>query len=62
MFRKKLVIIGDGACGKTSLLLAYQNSNKKCFDEPEPTILNTNTIKINLNDKIEVISLLNNID
>ncbi|OBZ91178.1 Ras-like GTP-binding protein Rho1 [Choanephora cucurbitarum] len=24
-FRKKIVIVGDGACGKTSLLIVYQN-------------------------------------
>lgn len=23
--RKKIVIVGDGACGKTSLLIVYQN-------------------------------------
>ncbi len=55
MLRKKLVIIGDGACGKTSLLLAYQKNNKKFFEEPEPTILMTDTINVNFNDKIEVI-------
>lgn len=44
--RKKLVIIGDGSCGKTSLLNTYIN---KAFDKDfKPTVLETTTIKIEI--------------
>jgi GTPase SAR1 family protein len=33
--RKKIVIVGDGACGKTSLLVVYQNGK---FPEVSQTI------------------------
>ena len=46
---RKLVIIGDGCCGKTSMLLAYLSNEKKCMVKPDPTILDTCLIKIELN-------------
>lgn len=36
--RKKIVIVGDGACGKTSLLIVYQNGK---FPEVKNKIVNT---------------------
>ncbi|RNA26382.1 rho-related GTP-binding [Brachionus plicatilis] len=48
--RKKLVIIGDGSCGKTSLLSSYIN---KVFDpDLKPTVLDTTTIKTEIQGSI----------
>ena len=48
--RKKLVIIGDGCCGKTSLLHAY--AKNEFINEHHPTIVDTHVQIIQLeNDK-----------
>ena len=44
----KIALIGDGLCGKTSLLLAYLNDDKKFHSRPEPTVLDTCLVKVDL--------------
>lgn len=47
--RKKLVIVGDGACGKTSLLIAYKNGE---FPQVHvPTLFETFIAKIKIDGK-----------
>lgn len=47
--RKKLVVVGDGACGKTCLLIAYTRDE---FSETHiPTVFETYVTDIKLNDK-----------
>jgi GTPase SAR1 family protein len=45
---RKIALIGDGLCGKTSLLLAYLSEDKKFYSRPEPTVLDTCLIKVDL--------------
>lgn len=50
--RKKLVIIGDGSTGKTSLLRSYLASDKKLKYDPDPTILETSVVRVEVNKKL----------
>ena len=45
---KKIALIGDGSCGKTSLLLAHLNNEKRFHKKPEPTVLDCVRIEIDL--------------
>ncbi|KAL3852977.1 hypothetical protein ACJMK2_016575 [Sinanodonta woodiana] len=47
--RKKLVIVGDGACGKTSLLIKF--SKDKFLDVYIPTVFETDVTDIELDGK-----------
>lgn len=55
IIRKKLVIIGDGNCGKTSLLHAY--AKNEFVNEHHPTIVDTHVqiIQLENNKKIELV-------
>ena len=47
--RKKLVIVGDGACGKTSLLYAFKN---EAFPETHvPTVFENSVKSIKLDNR-----------
>ncbi|KAI8639155.1 small GTPase superfamily [Parasitella parasitica] len=47
--RKKIVIVGDGACGKTSLLIVYQNGR---FPEKYlPTVFENYISRVDLDNK-----------
>ena len=48
--RKKLVIVGDGACGKTSLLLVF--SKDEFFEFYEPTVFDNYLTEIEVNGKL----------
>ena len=48
--RKKLVIVGDGACGKTSLLFVF--SKDEFFDFYEPTVFDNYLTEIEVNGKL----------
>ena len=48
--RKKLVIVGDGACGKTSLLFVF--SKDEFFDYYEPTVFDNYLTEIEVNGKL----------
>ena len=50
--RKKLVLIGDGSTGKTSLLRSYLASDKKLKYDPDPTILETSVVRVEVNKKM----------
>ena len=47
--RKKLVIIGDGNCGKTSLLYAF--AKNEFINEHQPTIVDTLVTIIQIDGK-----------
>ena len=49
--RKKLVVVGDGACGKTCLLNAY--CHNQFLEEYETTVFETYVTEIEV-DKIKV--------
>ena len=52
--RKKLVIVGDGACGKTSLLYVFKNEE---FPETYvPTVFENSIKNIKLEDNKEWVS------
>ena len=52
--RKKLVIVGDGACGKTCLLYAF--CENKFLEEYETTVFETYVTDITIdNKKIELV-------
>lgn len=53
--RRKLVVIGDGACGKTSLLLAYRNG--RFSDSYVPTVFENSTVTVPVEDKLVELSL-----
>lgn len=44
--RKKLVVVGDGACGKTCLLIAY--TKNEFSDTHIPTVFETYVTEINV--------------
>ena len=48
--RKKLVIVGDGACGKTSLLFVF--SKDEFPDFYEPTVFDNYLTEIEVNGKL----------
>ena len=48
--RKKLVIVGDGACGKTSLLFVF--SKDEFFDFYAPTVFDNYLTEIEVNGKL----------
>ncbi|KAF7726960.1 Rho GTPase [Apophysomyces ossiformis] len=53
--QKKLVVIGDGGCGKTSLLWVYRN---KIFPERHvPTVFDTCIVNVNVDGKTVRLSL-----
>ncbi|CEI88557.1 Putative Ras like family, member A [Rhizopus microsporus] len=47
--RKKIVIVGDGACGKTSLLIVYQNG--KFPEKYLPTVFENYISRVELDNK-----------
>ncbi|KAL9539687.1 GTP-binding protein Rho1 [Mucor bainieri] len=47
--RKKIVIVGDGACGKTSLLIVYQNG--KFPEKYLPTVFENYISRVDLDNK-----------
>ncbi|CAO3649332.1 unnamed protein product [Mucor fragilis] len=47
--RKKIVIVGDGACGKTSLLIVYQNG--KFPEKYLPTVFENYISRVDLDSK-----------
>jgi GTPase SAR1 family protein len=53
--RRKLVVIGDGACGKTSLLVAYKNGT--FTSDYLPTVFENSTTTVPIEDKIVDLSL-----
>jgi small GTP-binding protein len=55
--RKKLVIVGDGACGKTCLLHAY--CKNEFLEDYEPTVFETYVTDLEL-DGVKVIVIVNN--
>jgi small GTP-binding protein len=53
--RRKLVVIGDGACGKTSLLSRYKSG---AFNEEHiPTVFENSTAEVQVDDKTIELSL-----
>ena len=46
----KIVVIGDGAVGKTSLCTVF--ASKKFPEKYEPTVFETHPTKMTLNDKV----------
>lgn len=53
--RRKLVVIGDGACGKTSLLLAYKD---KTFNaDYVPTVFETSITSVPVEDRLVELAL-----
>lgn len=53
--RKKLVIVGDGACGKTSLLIVF---SKDTFPEVYvPTVFENYVADIKVDDKLVQLAL-----
>lgn len=53
--RRKLVVIGDGACGKTSLLVAYKDDS--FTGAYVPTVFETSTASVPVENKIVELSL-----
>ncbi|KAI9470910.1 MAG: small GTPase superfamily [Benjaminiella poitrasii] len=53
--RKKVVIVGDGACGKTSLLIVYQNG--KFPEKYLPTVFENYIARVNLDSKTVELAL-----
>ena len=53
--KKKQVIIGNGFCGKTSLLMVFKNNR---FPEHyTPNVFDNYTVEIELNDSLKIIQL-----
>jgi GTPase SAR1 family protein len=50
--RKKIVIVGDGACGKTSLLIVYQNG--KFPEVRDKMMMRNNTKENDIKIRIEI--------
>lgn len=53
--RKKLVVVGDGACGKTSLLVAYKDDN--FTTDYIPTVFENSTATVPVENKTIELSL-----
>lgn len=53
--RRKLVVVGDGACGKTSLLVAYRDDS--FTSSYVPTVFETSTASVPVENKIVELSL-----
>lgn len=53
--RRKLVVVGDGACGKTSLLVAYKDDS--FTGNYVPTVFETSTTTVPVESKIVELSL-----
>ena len=54
---KKLVIVGDGACGKTCLLMRFREPEKDLTDEYIPTVFDNYTKQTELDGKPVTIEL-----
>lgn len=48
--RKKLIVVGDGACGKTCLL--YRFSENKFFEEYVPTVFESMTANLEVDGSL----------
>lgn len=55
IIRRKLVVIGDGACGKTSLLVSYKDHQFR--RDYIPTVFETTTTTVPIEDKVVELSL-----
>ncbi|PJF17085.1 hypothetical protein PSACC_03138 [Paramicrosporidium saccamoebae] len=55
LLRRKLVVIGDGACGKTSLLVAYKNDD--FTGGYVPTVFENSLTSVPVENKVVDLSL-----
>ncbi|CAG2117132.1 unnamed protein product, partial [Medioppia subpectinata] len=54
-FTKKLVVVGDGGCGKTSLLIAY--CQNLFTEEYTPTVFDNYVANIDIDGKVKSLIL-----